>query len=135
MIEIIAAVWLVSFLLSVPITIWNIRSAFNAARLPQMKTLNANLEKIDLFWSLSQESIRPLGEMTPQEDLKEMIRSYLFMGSLGLLSIPGTLLLFAISFSMQKLIKHRATEKILNSELAKVTTLDSANVKVILDSL
>jgi hypothetical protein len=123
MIEIIAGVWLSCFLLSLPITFWNTRSVLKKSRSPQFKTLNKNLEKVGLFWSLSSEAFLPRAEKSSEVDVRKALRSYLLIGCLGIFSVIGLLLLIAVSLSMHLLV-NRTAERVFASELAKNPDLD-----------
>lgn len=123
MIEIIAGVWATCFLISLPITFWNVRSVVQKAKSPQFKTLNLNLAKVGMFWSLSSDGFQPLGERTPKDDTRKAMRSYMLIGGLGIFSVIGLLLLIAVSLSMHLLV-NRTAQRVFASELTKNPNLD-----------
>lgn len=123
MIEIIAGVWATCFLISLPITFWNVRSVVSKAKSLQFKTLNLNLAKIGMFWSLSSDGFQPLGERNSQDDVRKAMRSYMLIGALGIFSVIGLLLLIAVSLSMHLLVS-RTAQRVFESELTKNPNLD-----------
>lgn len=127
MAEALAYSWLFSFLLSVPITAWNIRSAIKAANSEQIKVLNRNLAQVGLFWSSSSDSFQSLAESDPDRETKNSIRNYGFLGGLGLLNIPGLFFLIIVSVSIP-LILGKEKQAILESDLAK-TELDLERIR------
>ncbi len=129
MVEILIGAWLVSFILSIPLTAWNINSVLKVSRSPELKVLNENLGKLGLFWSLSNECIWRLEELTPEEDFKKSIRGYLLLGVLGLFSVLGLFILFIVSISIQKLIRNRSAEELFKSDLAQVKDLEVNRVE------
>jgi hypothetical protein len=124
MIEIIAGVWATCFLVSLPITFWNVRSVVQKAQSPQFKTLNSNLSKIGLYWSVSSESFQPLNERHAKDDVRKAMRSYMLIGGLGIFSVIGLLLLIAVSLSMHFLVS-RTAQRVFESELTKNPNLDT----------
>jgi len=134
MIEIIAGVWLGSFLLSALLTASNIGSVFHAVRNPRYNLLNANLKKMGLFWSLSSEDFLPLGELNPEEDARKLRRNFLLMGGLGFLSFPGFFFLAIITASMRWL-KSRKAQRVFRSDLAHAPDLDAAQVKTLIEEI
>ena len=134
MIEIIAGVWLGSFVLSALLTASNIGSVFRATRNPRYLLLNSNLQKWGLFWSLSSEDFQALGEMNPQEDARKLRRNFLIMGGLGFLSFPGFFFLAVITASM-RFLKGRKSQRVFRSDLAHAPDLDAAKVKVLIDEI
>ncbi len=124
MIEIIAGIWLACFLISLPITFWNVRSVVSKAKSVQLKILNLNLAKIGMFWSLSADGFQALGEKNPKEDIRKAMRSYILIGGLGIFSVIGLLLLIVVSLSTHLLVS-RTTQRVFESELSHNSDLDA----------
>ncbi|MBS1969531.1 MAG: hypothetical protein JSU04_04465 [Bdellovibrionales bacterium] len=134
MIEIIAGVWATCFLISLPITFWNVRSVVQKAKSPQFKTLNLNLAKVGMFWSLSSDGFQPLGERTAKDDTRKAMRSYMLIGGLGIFSVIGLLLLIAVSLSMHLLV-NRTAQRVFASELTQNPNLDAEATQALVTSL
>jgi hypothetical protein len=135
MIEIIAGVWLISFLLSIPITVWNVHTVMRSKRSSEYSVLNSNLAKIGLFWSLSNEQIVSLSEGDPDKDANKLLRTYLMIGGLGLLSVFGLIFLSIVSLSIHVLVKSRLAAKVLNSDLAKNPDLQPGDIEMLVKDL
>lgn len=133
MIEIIAGVWATCFLISLPITFWNVRSVVQKAKSPQFKTLNLNLAKVGMFWSLSSDGFQPLGERNAKDDTRKAMRSYMLIGGLGIFSVIGLLLLIAVSLSMHLLV-NRTAQRVFESELTKNPNLDAQATQALVAS-
>ena len=134
MVEILIGAWVISLVLSVPLTMWNINSVLKISRSTELKTLNANLVKVGLFWSLSNETFWPLEELTPEEDFKKSVRGYLLLGALGLFSVLGLLILFVVSVSIHKLIRNRTAESVFKSELSRRPDLEVKSIEALVNS-
>lgn len=134
MIEILVGVWIACFILSALITAINIRTVLNTARSTQVRTLNWNLKKIDMFWSMSSEAIHPLTENSVQLDLKKTLRNYLLLGCLGFFSVIGFVLLLVVSISMRMLTSRQA-RRILSSNLTTMPDLENSMVQQLVEEL
>ena len=134
MVEILLGVWLTCFIFSAMVTAWNVWYIRNTARSTAVRTLNWNLKKVGLYWSLSSESTHSILEGNPKAELKKIIRNYLLLGCLGFFSVIGFLLLTVVSLSMRFLVSRQA-KIILASELTTVPELEAEAVQKIVDSV
>lgn len=132
MIEIILILWISCLALSIPLTIWNIKSVLKVKKSSSIQHLNHNLEKIGQFWSISSDSIQSLSDSNPEKDLQKSLRSYYLIGGLGFFSLPGLLFLTIVSVSMHMITSHK-TNFIMNSDLAK-SDLDIESIQQFFNS-
>lgn len=136
MAEFLGYLWLGSFLVSLPFTLWNVVSVLQTARKPEMRVLNDNLAKAGLFWSLSTESLLETEtHSNPDEDLKKSLRGMILLGGLGLLSLLGLLFLMIVSISLRVLIRNKKTEIAFKSPLAHDPDLTEEQVKDLITML
>jgi Na+-transporting methylmalonyl-CoA/oxaloacetate decarboxylase gamma subunit len=108
---------------------WNYFSTIQKLKSKSLINLNANLKKIDMYWSVSNENFEKLEMDSVQKDKAQALRSSLFLGFLGLASVIGFLLLLAIVLSLSSLIKERRTIAVFKSELTKNSELSKDQVE------
>ena len=123
MIEILATVYLISFTLSMMLVAWNYTAVSNQVKSVRLQCVNANLQKIGYFWSMTREDFCRLEDLTVDADAKSALRSTLMLGLLGFLSAIGFLLLFAITLTMRFLKSSRRGRAGLHSEHARDSQL------------
>jgi len=120
MIEIIATVWLVCFILSSLIVCWNYLTLKRKLASPELGQLNANLKKVGLFWMHNRGDFGELQERnTPERDAKSLLRSALFMEAFAVASVAGLLLLLIVIVTMHFVGVHRREKAVLASPLAE----------------
>lgn len=129
MVEVIIVIWLTCFILSSALVTWNYFSTIQKLKSKSLINLNANLKKIDMYWSVSNENFEKLEMDSVQKDKAQALRSSLFLGFLGLASVIGFLLLLAIVLSLRFLIKERRTIAVFKSELTKNSELSKDQVE------
>lgn len=128
MIEILFFLWLASLLLSLPITALNFCYAYKLAKSAKYSVLTRNLAKIGLYWSLRTETFAELKNGSPDLDARKAMRTYLQLGGLGFLSVPGLLFLILLSFSLTVLAKSRLARNVFRSELVRNSKLSSEEI-------
>lgn len=94
-----------------------------------LKNLNANLEKVNLFWSNSSNDFSPLSANAIENDASRTLRGTLLMGLLGLISVPGFLLLIALVLSIHMLARSRKEIAIFNSPLVSDVSLPKEHIE------
>lgn len=128
MVEIIIAVYFISFLLSLSLVAWNYWALVKELRSESLGVLNANLKKIGYFWSLAQENFARLEKDSIEKDVQAAKRSTLMLGLLSLGSAVGFFLLLAITLAMRILKPQRHSRAIFQSDLAKDRGLPPSEV-------
>lgn len=118
--------------MSLPLTVWNVRSVLRAARSQETLTLNENLKQHGLYWSISRESIQSIDALSPEDDLKKAIQNFILLGALGLFSFLGFFILFVVSLSLHFFIRNRSTEEIFSSELSRTKNLSLEKTRTLL---
>lgn len=129
MVEIILAVWLTCFVLSMTVVSINFYVTRKQLRSQTLKTLNLNLQKMGMYWSNSSSDFLALTPEAIETDAKKTLRNTLFIGFLGLASVPGFLLLTAVVLSIHFLARPRREIATFQSALAKDSSLSRENVE------
>lgn len=130
MIEIVIGVWLGALALSLVVSGFNIYIVNKHLNSTKLKTLNKNLEKINLHWSYANSNFAPLSDGQIEADKKRSLRQAMGITLLGLLSIPGFLILLVAVASMHFLAKTRIEKAVLSSELAWDEALTKETVEI-----
>jgi len=129
MVEVMLIVWFTCFVLSSALVTWNYLSTVRKLKSKSLLTLNANLRKIDMYWSVTNENFEKFDVDSVEKDISQALRSAIFLGFLGLASVLGFLLLLAIVLSLRFLIKNRKTVAVFKSELTKNAELSKDQVE------
>ncbi|MNK01248.1 hypothetical protein D3C87_190430 [compost metagenome] len=135
MIEIIVGIWLLCFCLSMLTVGINFHLTRKKLSSKKLSTLNANLEKVELFWSSSLDDFSPLTSEALEKDTKATLRNSLLIGLLGLGSIPGFLLLLALVLSLHMLARSRKEVATFRSPLSTDTNLSKQDVETLVSQL
>lgn len=103
---------------------------------PQMKLLNANLAKADLYWSERQDRLLPLFPNTDTDDHQTARRSLVWT-SLGLsfLSWIGFLFILILMVSYRFLARSRTEKLLTESMLTSQTNLSRDEVSRLMENL
>lgn len=131
MVEIMIGLWLGSFLLSVLVVGMNFYVTRERLQSERLKILNFNLSKIDTFWSSSLANFSSLAPGAIENDANKTLRNTLFMGFLGLGSLPGFIFLVILVLSLHILARSRKEIATFRSVLAIDKTLDRSEVETL----
>ena len=134
MIEIFLFIYCSSLLLSGLLLIWNIQSVRRQLHSSELKTLNSNLKKINLFWSLSNDSLQLLETQSYENDHQMAYRSCFLTGLLGFASFPGFFLYLVLTLSLA-LVESKLKMGLLSSVLCKAENLPVDQVETILKKI
>jgi hypothetical protein len=129
MIEVLAAIYVTSFALSMMLVAWNYVVLSKQLRSESLSHINRNLKKIGMFWSVSSEDFSSLLESSIEKDASSALRSTLMLGILGLGSALGFVLLFVITLTMRLLKTNRRGRAVFHSALAKDPNLAPEQVQ------
>lgn len=135
MIEILLGVWFVSFCLSMMTLIYGFTLTRKKLHSSKLQNVNANLEKVGLFWSNAISDFAPLKENAVRLDQKKTLRSALMIGLLSLGSVLGFLLLFIVTISVHFIAPSRKEKAMFRSALANDPNLTSDQVTRVVDEL
>nr|WP_295903458.1 hypothetical protein [uncultured Bdellovibrio sp.] len=135
MIEIVVGIWAVCLVLSLMVSGFNIYMVRRRLNSVKLKTLNANLEKLNLYWSYTNSNFQPLSPDIVAHDKNRSLRQAYAITLLGLLSIPGLLILMAVVLSIHFLAKTRKEMAVMGSDLAKVDSLSQEQVSSLVQEL
>lgn len=135
MIEIIVGIWLGALIISILLTVLNVRYAIQLKNSKKYITLNTNLAKVGKFWSLTTENFKNLSEGSAKSEEDQTVRTAFYLGGLGLLGAPGLLFLSVITVSMLFLSKSRFTRRVFHSDLATNLDLNLQQVRQFIDEL
>jgi len=131
-IEVIVGVWLTSFFLSMIVVGFNFYFTYQRLQSDQLKILNENLAKTNLFWSNSHGDFSPLTSGAVENDRIKTLRNTALMGLLGLGSLPGFVFLLIIVLSLNILARSRKEVATFDSALAKDRNLERGEVESML---
>lgn len=135
MIEIVVGIWAVCLVLSLMVSGFNIYMVRRRLNSVKLKTLNANLEKLNLYWSYTNSNFQTLSPDIVTHDKNRSLRQAYAITLLGLLSIPGLLILLAVVLSIHFLAKTRKEMAVMESDLAKVDSLSQEQVSSLVQEL
>jgi hypothetical protein len=135
MIEVIAGVWLTSFVLSLIVTGFNFYTTRKRLHSQRLTTLNFNLAKVDMYWSNSTANFAPLTANAVETDAAKTLRNTLLMGLLGLASLVGLLLLLTVVISLHYLVRSRREVATFRSALATDKNLGQDEVEKLVAEL
>lgn len=135
MVEIIIGVWLICFCLSMIVVGVNFNWTRKKLQSRKLKILNANLEKIGMFWSNSQGDFATLTGESIQADAKKTQRVNMFMAFLSLWSVIGFLLLLVVVTSLHLLARSRKEVATFQSALVENTDLTDTQVEKLVREL
>lgn len=129
MIEIIVAVWITCFCLSMITVAFNYYFTRKKLFSNALKNLNVNLEKVGLYWSNSSADFLPLSLNSVQTDASKTLKNTFLLGALGLASVPGFLLLVITVLSIHLLARSRKERATFNSALVQNSDLSRSEVE------
>ena len=129
MIEVLAAIYVTSFILSMMLVAWNYVVLSRQLRSESLLSINSNLKKIGMFWSVSSEDFSSLHESSIEKDASSALRSTLMLGILGLGSALGFALLLVITLTMRLLKTNRRGRAVFHSALANDPNLATDQVQ------
>jgi hypothetical protein len=135
MIEVIAGVWLTSFVLSLIVTGFNFYTTRKRLNSQRLTILNFNLAKVDKYWSNSTANFAPLTANAIEMDAAKTLRNTLLMGLLGLASLIGLILLLTVVISLHYLVRSRREVATFRSALATDKNLSQGEVEKIVTEL
>lgn len=135
MIEIMLGVWAICFALSALTLAYGIFLTKKRLHSHKLQAINTNLAKVGLFWSNATSDFEVLQENSINEDQRKTLRSAWMAGLLGLGSVPGFLLLFAITISVHFIARSRKENSTFQSALAANTQLSPQEVQVLVNDL
>ncbi len=135
MVEIMLGVWTVCFVLSMTVVAVNFNITKKRLHSSKLQILNANLEKIDRFWSNSQGDFCERLPNSIEEDKTKYLKNVLLTGFLGLGSVPGFVLLFLLVISSHKLARSRKETATFLSDLAQVEINDLEKIKKVVSEM
>jgi hypothetical protein len=119
MIEIMATIYTISFILSLFLVTWNYTAVSKQVKSARLQRVNLNLQKIGYFWSMTREDFCKLDESTVEADAKSALRSTLMLGLLSFGSAIGFFLMLAITLTMRLLKSSRRGRAVFHSALAE----------------
>lgn len=130
MVEIVVGIYIISFVLSLGLVAWNYTAVSKELKSNSLATVNFNLEKIGLFWSMSREDFSARADpLDIERDAKASLRSTLLLGLLAFGSFIGFFLLLSITLVMRLLKSNRKGRAVFQSELSKNKELSADQVQ------
>jgi len=128
MIEVLGTIYLVSWLISISLITWHYLYVRNQINSSEFQTLNANLQKIGLFWSQTEDNFATLEVDSIGLDHQKAKKTVVFMGVLAFASLPGLILLTVVILSSRYLVRSRLESQVFASQLASDSRLSAAVV-------
>lgn len=118
MLEIVLTLYITCLLLCLGLMLWHTMFLHQQFRSQKLATLNANLQKIGMFWSNSDRNFASLTSNSIEDDKKRTLRSFWMIGFvLSLLSVLGLIILTAVVLSMRFLARTRRETAVFRSPL------------------
>lgn len=135
MIEILGLIYLSSFVLSLCLLFWQYLFICRQLDSVQLQSLNANLEKVGLFWANAKSDFARLDADSIEADRLQSKRSLLFIGLLAFGSLLGLILLILVILSLRRLARPRREVMVFRSELVTQSDLPLEAVIKLVDQL
>ena len=135
MIEIMGTIYLLSFCTSVSLILWHYSFVHRQTQSPKVQTLNANLEKVKLYWSQSEGNFAALTPNSIEADHKKAKKSVLYIGILAFGSLIGLILVTAVILSSRYLARPRREVRVFQSPLVSEVNLSTEQISLLVEEL